>query len=522
MPQDRPNVLVLTSDQHNYRFLGHVEASNGGEPVRTPTLDALAASGTTFDSAYCPVPVCAPSRISTLTGREPRRCGAWTNGSVLRPGLATLPGVFADAGYRTCLVGKMHFGGSRQYCGFQRRPFGDLTGKAGHQHPPFPGSDGFRRGLRDAGVPGIPESLLQEYTVHRETVSFLREHRHRNPDQPWFCCASFSRPHSPFTAPRRHYERYLGDTPLPDVGREGDTADHPFTVRSYEGQQSTYEVDLDEEALRFARAGYFACVDFLDEVVGDLLTDLEADGFLDDTVVVYLSDHGEFAGEHGLWFKSHWGEDASRVPLVVETPAQRRGGADAHTVETPVSLVDLFPTLCGLADVPVPGGLDGADLSSAARTGAEPDRGPVTSDNFVRMDEGLAYRMVRDGRYKYVGFADAPELLFDLAADPRELTNLAADPAGEDAAALDRLRGYVEETIDFDTLDERRERDREVADRHELDAPEGTQRTNAYLFPDGRVVDAQTPIYEPSVLSEDPAATFDDFPGLPDEELSER
>ena len=505
MPERPPNVLFLMSDQHAYRYLGHRD--EGGEPVETPTFDDLAANGTTFEGAYCAAPMCTPSRLSLLTGREPRDAGGWGNASLLKPGLATLPGTLSDAGYETCLLGKMHLGGSRQFAGFDHRPYGDLTGLGGHQMEQ-PGVDrpviDPEKFVRDAGITGFPESVLQEQTIVQEALSFLREQRHANPDQPWFLCASFSRPHWPRTAPARHFERYWPDgVTRPAVEAGAAAFDHPLV----DAQRAKVEGVTDEETMR-SRAGYFACVSYLDEVVGDLLTALRADGLLENTVVVYTSDHGELAGEHGLWGKLTWHEASARVPLVVQTPAHRDGSRDVGRVRTPVSLVDMFPTLCGLAGVDAPGDLDGVDLSDTVRTGAEPDRPPVTVDSFVRIEEGLEYRAVRDGRYKYVGFRDAPELLFDLERDPRELTNLAPDATGEDAEALERLREAAK--LDFEALDEERERHRELEEQYRLVIPRGTE--NQYLWPDGRVVDADTQLYRPDVLADDASLAFDDYP----------
>ena len=158
----RPNILFLLSDEHSFRFLGHRAVADGGEPVATPTLDRLAATGTVFTDAYCQMPLCTPSRICLLTGQGVQACGAWTNESVLRPKLPTLPGTFAEAGYETCLVGKMHLGGSRQFVGFQHRPYGDLTGKCGHQWEPILSEDrtGMRVRTAQVGVTDIPESQI--------------------------------------------------------------------------------------------------------------------------------------------------------------------------------------------------------------------------------------------------------------------------------------------------------------------------------------------------------------------------
>lgn len=514
MPANQPNVLFLLSDEHTFRGFSHL-GDTRGEPVQTPTFDALAANATVFDQAYCSMPLCTPSRLCLLSGRTARNAGAWSNRSHLRPELSTIPETLGKVGYETCLVGKMHLGGNRQFGGFDHRPYGDLTGGTGHQwDPPTPGGEGGRSPRRrtlDAGVTGIPESLLQERTVVQETIAFLREHRHASPDQPWFLTASFSRPHFPLTAPERYLDRYWPDgVPEPKVGDEGDTTNHPMT----QGARKGFRCDaVDSEERKRARAAYFACIDFLDEIIGDLLATLDREGLLENTIVIYASDHGELAGEHGLWWKHTWHEASVRVPWIIQLPEHRTGALEPDRIEMPVSLADLYPTICGLTESAVPDDLDGVDLTAAVRDGEEPDRGSVLCDNLVpRWGAGSEFRMVRDGRYKYVGFRDAPELLFDLEEDPLEQQNLAPDPDERDGAALDRLRSVVEETMDFEAAErERLSDEQELAEEYRLGAPEGTG--NAYQFPDGRVVEADTPLYRPSVLIEEPEVIFDDYPG---------
>ncbi|WP_460920902.1 sulfatase-like hydrolase/transferase [Salinarchaeum chitinilyticum] len=531
---DQPNVLFIMSDEHSHRGFSHLDPDGRGEPVDTPNLDDLAASSTVFDQAYCQMPLCTPSRLSMLTGQRVPGAGAWHNWSPLLPDRRTMPEAFSDEGYETCLVGKMHFGGDRQFCGFDHRPYGDLTGETGHQPDPIrPLED--NRGLAlesridDAGVTELPESQLQERNVLTESLSWVREQEHSNPDQPWFLCASISRPHFPLTAPERFLERYWPDNvPAPKVGRDTDHADHPLTESAVE----LFGLDeVDAADATKARAAYFACIDFIDELIGDMLTLMDESGYLDNTIVVYASDHGELAGEHGLWWKGTWHEASSRVPLMVQTPEQRAGEQEADRIDTPVGLVDLFPTLANLCDVSEPTDIDGQDLSSAIRTGEEPDRGPVVCDVLApRWGEGSEFRMVRDGRYKYVGFrGDYQELLFDIESDPLERNNLALDPDGDDRSALERLRAYVDETVDFEEVEAQRLEDEEWAENdhllfppnpdespmsghlamiHHNDATDG----NMYHLPDGRIIDAGISIYKPDVIFDNPAEAYDDWP----------
>jgi choline-sulfatase len=507
-----PNVLWLLSDEHSFRYLSFLDPADprdGGEPVRTPTLDRLAARGTVFRNAYCQMPLCTPSRFGMLTGRDHDRCGGQGNESVLPPDLPTLPGYLAEVGgYETCLLGKMHFGGSRQFGGFRHRPYGDLGGVVGgHQGDPLLewyayGGHRDRRRIDLAGIGTVPESFLQEQIITREAVAFLREHRHRAPQQPWLLCASFSRPHYPWTAPRRHFERYWpqGIT-SPRVGRTGDTVAHPYTAHL---RASTRTGSVSEEDALRARAAYFGCIDFLDEVLGDFLALLDRDGFLDNTIVVYTTDHGSMNGEHGLWYKSTWHEASSHVPLIIQLPEQRRGEVGPSQVKTPVSLGDLFPTLSGLCGLAPPAGLDGVDTSRHVRSGApEFERAPVVCQM------ASSWRMLRRGQYKFVTFRDGPDVLFDLEDDPDEQRNLAELP--EHASLVAELRAHALADFDFGAVTRRlAEAQRDLAQRFPWRVRGRTP--NQMILPDGRLVEADVALYSPVVLAESARDAFDDWP----------
>ena len=508
----RPNILLLFSDEHSFRCMGHVPAEAGGEPVYTPNFDKLASQGTVFTDAYCQMPLCTPSRMCLLTGREQRNCGAWDNKAVLDPMLPTMPKTFAANGYTTCLVGKMHFGGNLQFHGFQHRPYGDLLGNTGHQWEPLQADDrhGIEVRTRDAGITEIPESKIQDEVVAHETVAFLREHQHASPGKPWLLCASFSHPHFPLTAPKRHFDRYWpeGVTP-PRAPAAGDAYDHPMSVGMREG----FKVDrISEDEMMRSRAAYFGCISYLDQVIGDLLLRLEADGLLENTIVVYSTDHGEMAGEHGTWWKNGWYEACTHIPMIVSTPEQRRGTQQAQAINTPVRLIDLYPTFCGLADIGAPDNLDGADLTEAVQGHGDAPDLPVFCDGLKpRWGAGTEFRMVRQGKYKYVRFRDAPPLFFDLEADQNEQHNLIDSASGEAAIARDSLAKLAQESIDFDAAEqERRTEDAALQEAYALDVPD--RHGNQYLMPSGLLVDGDDMLYAPDVLANEPAKLFADWP----------
>jgi choline-sulfatase len=512
MPTGQPNVLFLLSDQHSYRFLSYLD-DTVGEPVSTPNIDRFFECGTVFEQTYCQFPICTPSRLSLLTGRNPQRCHAWGNGHMLHDECDTIADVFSAAGYQTFHVGKMHFEGDNQFAGFDHRPYGDVASGMGHQmDPPTPYWEKDWKGLgKEPGQTGIPESMLQEQNVATETVTHLREHQARSPDQPWFLMASFSRPHGPMTAPRRFLDRYWpDDVPEPKVGRDGDGATHPFM--SVAGD----ELPETDAALRKWRAGYFACVEYLDEIIGDLRSRLERTGLLENTVIVYTSDHGEMAGEHGIRGKLMWHEASSRVPMVVQTPDQYDGTQPGRSVETPVGLVDLYPTLCELCDIAVPSSLDGVELAASVTDGIEPDRGPVISDNLspYNWGEQTEFRMVRDGRWKFVHHRNYPDALFDMEEDPNEQNDLLPDSCGAAKDAHSRLSKFVQQTIDWDEIEKQRQQDKEVVHNRNLGIVRGSN--NQYHLPDGRIVDADAPLYRSNAVAEAPAQLIRDCPDNPE------
>jgi choline-sulfatase len=295
----------------------------------------------------------------------------------------------------------------------------------------------------------------------------------------------------------------------PAVPAAGDAYDHPMSV----GMRRGFMADaIARDEMMRARAAYFACVSYLDEIVGDLLVRLEAAGLLDNTVIVYTTDHGEMAGEHGVWWKNGWYEGCTRVPLIVSTPAQRQGRQPARECATPVGLVDLFPTLCALAGVETPDDLDGVDLSGALNGGSGPPDRPVFCDNLIpRWGGGTEFRSIRWRRFKYVHFRACEPLFFDLATDPGEQCNLLRRGIPDGAAeAHEYLRRLAAESMDFEAAEhERTVRDGALHETYAQDLP-AASNGNLYLMPSGRLVDADAVLYNPCVLAEHPGDAFGD------------
>jgi len=513
MNSSRPNVLVLLSDQHNRRIAGFA-----GSPIaHTPNLGRLAAESVRFENAYCQFPLCTPSRISMWTGRLPHLCGAWGNNSPIAPEYLTMPEHFERHGYVTCGVGKMHVGGERPMNGFMYRPYGDLIPNCfcGHQPDPVRTAKDQEWTRHDighfpfAGVSEVPEEMMQDAVVTREALSFIEEHSASNPDQPWFVCASYQRPHHPFTAPRRHFERFWPDGPeMPPLPQGFPDAVHPhdrFIVDDY------HLLDFSPEQRRKCLAAYYASVSFLDECIGRLLDGLKQSGQLQNTVIVYTSDHGDMMGEHGLWWKRSYYDGSAAVPLLIRIPAQQSDhgvilreaknlSAQSEILRFPqndrrdsgvgmtdfVELLDLFPTLCDLAGLPHPQGLDGESLIR------ERTKTFARSEHIARME--TAFRMIRTSEWKYVEFPEYPPVLFDMVSDPGEERNIAHLPE-YDTVADEMRRRLWEDGESFEKLMSARQEDRE---RMRNEFPVRCDRTpNQYALPTGELIDAEASLYGP-------------------------
>jgi choline-sulfatase len=443
--RNRPNVLILMSDQHKRSCMG----AYGDRLAHTPNLDELARTSVRFTDAYCTNPVCTPSRASLLTGLYTHNHGSLNNSTPLPPQHKTLAHYFGQAGYLTALVGKMHFVDAQthgfdyrldfndwyQYLGPKTKLYADELSRP-NSGSGLPQIDDLWRDFGDpwkgareldaregpvavGGVSKIPERDHFESFVARESVRFLE--RYGKQDQPFLLICSFLKPHDPFMPAARFASMYRPeDMKLPETWGKVDLENAPKEIReSIENNKPTPELRNMEEA-RKRIAFYYANIAQMDDCAGTVLRSLASLGLDKNTLVVYTSDHGEMLGEHGLWQKFEFYEGSCGIPLLIRTP----GNSAGRVSRVPLSQVSFLPTLGELCNVPITGPQDGESFAALVR---RPGEGRQARPVFAEYNLGnpRAKYMIRDGDLKLTYWThDNPEL-YNLRSDPEEMTNLA-------------------------------------------------------------------------------------------------
>jgi choline-sulfatase len=347
----RPNLLYIHSDQH----AAHVLGCYGDPVIHTPHLDGLAARGVTFESVYCPSPICVPSRMATLTGRHVYENDCWTNDHALDSGIPTLAHALGAAGYWPVLIGRMHARGPDQLHGYAERLVGDHSanhpgGTPDVDHGGLKGTQGPARvSLAKSGA-GLNAYEVHDECVAAATVARLEEiaiqRRSGVPREPFCLSVGFMLPHQPFVARRADYARYEGRVPPPHHPEPYGPHLHPH-LRYW--RERCGITDVTEAETQRARAAYWALVNRVDDLVGQILGALERHSLAENTLIVYSSDHGEQAGEHGLWWKQTFYEESARVPLIVSWPGRLPQGQRRANV---TSALDVNATILDALSAP--------------------------------------------------------------------------------------------------------------------------------------------------------------------------
>lgn len=429
-----PNILIVMSDEHSPRF-----SSPYGHPfVETPNMQRLANEGTTFDNANCNSPVCAPSRASFMAGQHLPSVEAWDNATALSSDEATWAHLLNAAGYETVLCGKMHFQGPDQMHGFQCRILSDchgdwdlsLTANWSEWHPE---KAAFGKNLFTVAGPGENDFSAYDEVAAAQASTYIRAQA--DSERPWALLVGLITPHFPFVARQPYWDKYFPEhADQPQIPPHWDNI-HPHNRRVAEW--FSY-IGVDPELTARSRAAYYGLITYCDDRLGVVLEALEDSGQHEDTLVVYTSDHGDSAGEHGMWTKQTFYEDSVGILMQIRWPGRVDPG---RRVKQPVSLVDLTRTLLDAGGVEAPDYWVGESLLPLAG-GAEESAGEVIADYAAVAAKGPC-RMVRVGDLKYNyyhGHLDESEELFDLATDPDELADQSKNPDYEEKLAELRAR----------------------------------------------------------------------------------
>jgi iduronate 2-sulfatase len=453
---NRPNVLFVISDDLNTALSGY-----GHTECKTPNLDAFAKTGVSFTRAYCQFPLCAPSRASLMSGQYPMVNGVMGNGGDVDPKRVTLPRHFANNGYWTARVSKIYHMGI---------PIDIVQGTSGRDHSAS-WQEFFNITAQETMTPGklenftqpdaasaYPEELKKWAAAHNAgkpykmnksirgdyaVLEVAEKDRHLLPDtmavdkalsllesrkgqeQPFFLAVGLVRPHFPFVSTEcslRPYDAaWLAYPRFP----EDDHADMPLPSRGR-------VMDFEDLAVKKLRRGYFGAVSFMDQQFGRLMEGLEKLQLRDDTIVVFLADHGYLLGEHQMWKKSVLWEEAIHVPLILSVPGKQRGVRTTHIVE----LLDLYPTLAELAGLQPDPDAQGQSLVPLLEN---PNAELPRQDALITVSKGHG---LRSGKWAYMWYPakvgkGGESMLYNMEADPRQFTNLAGK------AGFEKIQGQL-------------------------------------------------------------------------------
>ena len=450
----RPNILLITVDQ----MRGDCMGAAGHPVVETPHLDTMARQGVLFRNAYSAVPTCIAARVSILTGLSPETHGRvgyrdrvkWNYDHYLA-------GELAAAGYHTQCVGKMHVHPQRSLCGFHNVVLHDgflhayRSNKTEASENWFNTDDylpwlrerlGHDGDIIDTGLdcnswvarPWIyPECLHPTNWVVEQSIDFLRR---RDPRKPFFLMMSFVRPHSPLDPPQYYYDMYINeDIPDPYMGDWADREDSEGNGRIYNG----YRGKLKARTLKRARAAYYGCITHIDHQIGRFLQAMFDANVLNDTVILFTSDHGDMMGDHNWFRKSLPYEGCTSIPFIVYDPGNCLELKSGTVSENIVELRDIMPTLLDAAGASIPETIEGKSVLPLARGAEAPWRDYLHGEHSFGEDSNHYIVTAKD---KYIWFSQSgKEQYFNLQTDPHELHNGIADAGYRERIA--DLRGLL-------------------------------------------------------------------------------
>ncbi|EEW60556.1 choline-sulfatase [Ruegeria sp. TrichCH4B] len=444
-----PNILIFMVDQLN----GTLFPDGPADWLHAPNMKALAARSTRFQNCYTASPLCAPGRASFMSGQLPSATGVYDNAAEFASSIPTYAHHLRRAGYYTCLSGKMHFVGPDQLHGFEERLTTDI-------YPPdFGWTPDYRKpgeridwwyhnmgSVTGAGVAEISNQMEFDDEVAFHATQKIYDLARGKDDRPWCLTVSFTHPHDPYVTRKKYWDLYEDcDHLMPEVGDLGYDNQDAHSKRIFDANDWR-NFDITDEDIRRSRRAYFGNISYLDDKIGEVMEALRGTRQDKDTIILFVSDHGDMLGERGLWFKMSFYEGSSRVPMMISAPNMAPG-----LVTDPVSNIDVCPTLCDLAGVGMEEVMPWTAGESLVSLGQGETRTTPVAMEYAAEASYAPMVSLRSGQYKLNLCTLDPDQLFDLDADPHERTNLANDPTYAEAYA--ELKAIAAERWDLERFD---------------------------------------------------------------------
>jgi len=442
----KPNILIIMVDQLN----GTLFPDGPVDWLHTPHLAALAARSVRFANAYTGSPLCAPGRASFMSGQLPSRTGVYDNAAEFVSSIPSYAHHLRRAGYLTCLSGKMHFVGPDQMHGFEERLTTDIYPADFGWTPDYrkPGEriDWWYHNLGSVTGAGVAE-ITNQMEYDDDVAHHARQRIYdlaRGGDRPWCLTVSFTHPHDPYVARKEYWDLYEDCKHLQPTVPELAYSEQDAHSKRLMDANDYHNFNITADDIARSRRAYFANLSYLDDHIGRILKTLR--DTRQEAIVLFVSDHGDMLGEGGMWFKMSFREGSARVPLMIAAP-----GLDPHKIDTPVSTIDVLPTLCDLAGIDMEEVMPWTDGTSLLPLAQGIERTAPVAMEYAAEGSQAPLVGLRYGKWKYIRCAWDPDQLFDLDADPQERTNLADHPAHQGTVAS--LRAKSEARWDLAAFD---------------------------------------------------------------------
>ena len=452
----QPNILIIMVEQ----FSALTDPNHANFPVETPNLQRLANTSVRFENAYCNSPVCGPSRMAFLSGRYVCNIGAYDNGSALPDSVPTFAHMLTTAGYQTAMCGRMHYHGLDEYKGFETRLAPEIHNPLMARPADFPGVLEPIRPLKpytepEEYKPEFSNSTIYNHDEHvtKTTCKFLKDYPNSQDRRPFCLTTGYLNSH-PETKPipelKELYNMYIQRDNLPTATFTPDQYERlPEHIKRLHQYLRHDKAIFSEKLQRHEMAWYLARITYLDRQIGPILDVLEQTGLDENTVVIFLADHGDGMGRHGLWGKMFFYEEAERIPCYIRSPGQK----EAHIVKERVSTVDILPTLADFAGCEIRFPYDGETLKPLLDGAHEEREGKLVFSEYHGYLSPTDMYMVLKGDYKYNHYLKELGELYNIKDDPQENNNLIDAP---DCVTIRAdLEKQLRRIVDIDRLERR-------------------------------------------------------------------